>query len=109
MICLIKQSTQYKIMKLHLCKIEDCDLEHSATAQVVNCVFLLEQIFSTGIFYVSRQNMTSMNGALVFRTFEIHLSISHLLNFILYHKDRKCADYTKQCSAHIFAYIYLRQ
>ena len=55
------------------------------------------------------KNMTSMKGALVFRTFEIHLSITHLLNFILYYKDRKCADYTKQCIAHIFAYIYLRQ
>ena len=28
---------------------------------------------------------------------------------ILYYKDRKYADYTKQCSVHIFAYIYLRQ
>ena len=25
------------------------------------------------------------------------------------YKDRKCADYRKQCSAHIFAYNYLRQ
>ena len=27
----------------------------------------------------------------------------------IHYKDGKCADYIKQCSAHIFAYIYLRQ